>query len=97
MDVIVCIQILLITPGQVHQIIMMSGLPEWHRPGRMPGNYCCILLQGNAENTDSESGLGTIANPANLLDVIAVGAVDKKKKIAPFQRKDHPCLILLEM
>lgn len=46
-----------------------------------------VFAAGNAENTDSESGLGTIANPANLLDVIAVGAVDKKKKIAPFSEK----------
>lgn len=46
-----------------------------------------VFASGNRNPGEEKPGYGSIANPANLLDVLSVGAVDIDRKIGDFSKK----------
>ena len=46
-----------------------------------------VFAAGNQGGFEPTPGLGTVANPGNLLNVLTVGAVDINKKIGSFSKK----------
>ncbi len=46
-----------------------------------------VFASGNSSSADPNSGLGSISNPGNLLNVFSVGAVDRNKNVGDFSKK----------
>ncbi len=55
---------------------------SWRKAG-----IVSVFASGNKISSSDSAGFGSIANPGNLMEVFAVGAVDINKNIASFSKK----------